>query len=147
MHRRSGMLAFGLFAGIAIAALQAIPVQAVEFLNCATAKNKAWCEANLKQLKTDAARAQRGDYQGMRNIALCLSSVAPTQMENPGCDGAMVTDSVSGCAWRMLIIERHGNRGNDDANLRIACGRLAPLEMQLAQARAAQIRQQIARSR
>jgi hypothetical protein len=147
MRLDSRMLASGLRAGIVVAALQAAPAAAIEFLNCAAAKDKAWCESSLTRLRVDAALARRGDYQGMRNIALCLSSVAPTQMENPGCDGAVVPDPVSGCAWRVLIIERHGNRGNDDANLRIACGSLTPLQMQLVQGRAAQIRQQIAKSR
>ena len=63
------------------------------FGDCSTAAEPTWCEATQKTWPDDVAGAFAGDYQGLRNMAYCLST---------GCNGAIVIDKREGCAWRAL---------------------------------------------
>lgn len=61
--------------------------------DCTAAAEPSWCEAAQKTWPNDLAGAFAGDYQGLRNVAYCLST---------GCNGSVEIDKREGCAWRAL---------------------------------------------
>ncbi|MDH0908824.1 hypothetical protein N5C66_05850 [Rhizobium pusense] len=84
-------------------------------LDCSANAKPSLCEQTKKFWLEDYDKAIRGDYNGQRNIAACLST---------GCDGAIVPNPILGCAWHVVV----ANSGHLEANkldadwLRIYCG-------------------------
>lgn len=79
---------------------------------------RAFCERSRTNFPGEWNRALQGDYGAQRNVAFCLQD---------GCDGALLPNPLLSCAWRMVITTSgHSEYGyGDDANLRLACGRLS----------------------
>ena len=100
----------------ALAITPAAAQQAADYeLSCEGADRD--CKASLTQFRTWFPKAMRGDYQGQRNIAFCLST---------GCDGAVRPRPLTACAWRLVIVStgsKHVDQG-DTANLKNDCGKL-----------------------
>lgn len=85
----------------------------------------------------DWPNAWRGDYQGQRNVAFCLIS---------GCDGAVIPDRSTGCAWRAVILATNAASATDlDAqNIEHECGAaLSPVQRELAMTKSEEIVRQI----
>ncbi|ABE64051.1 conserved hypothetical protein [Nitrobacter hamburgensis X14] len=90
------------------------------------------CRASLAQFKKWFPRAMRGDYQGQRNVAFCLST---------GCDGAVTMRPLAGCAWRLLIVAT-GSKDvdqSDTLNMKRDCGKLDDIDRQAAAAQSARL--------
>ncbi|MDB5596244.1 MAG: hypothetical protein JWM36_3205 [Hyphomicrobiales bacterium] len=87
------------------------------------------CDFSQKQFKAEYPKAYRRDYQAQRNIAFCLSQ---------GCDRAVITNPILGCAWRMVIVGSGFSMVDttDTGNLRVECGRLDAVERVAASAQA-----------
>jgi hypothetical protein len=98
-------------------------------LGCDGAADTRWCKIQLADFRKWFPLAMRGDYQGQRNVAFCLSE---------GCDGAIVKKPITACAWRMVIVGSGSPKVDqgDTANLKNACGRLDETERQAAAAQA-----------
>lgn len=80
---------------------------------CALADDKAWCEAQVKQFREEWPQANKGDYQAQRNVAYCYAN---------GCDGAVMPDLVTACAWRIVIMASPADiTSGDTANYRHDC--------------------------
>lgn len=111
--------------------------QAVEFaelplngLYCAGADEAPSCKKMISRLEEDYRKAWKGDYQGQRNVAYCLSD---------GCGNMVLPNRSLGCAWRIVIIGSGSPRvdSTDIGNLKVYCGRLDAAERSAAQAQAA----------
>lgn len=92
----------------------------------------ASCDRTQAQFREWLPEAYKGDYQSQRNVAYCLST---------GCDGAILTKPIKGCAWRIVIV---GSGSvdvdqSDTINLEMECGRLSAVEREAAAAQAARI--------
>ncbi|MBB5985328.1 hypothetical protein [Sphingobium lignivorans] len=99
---------------------------------CAGA-NEAICEANRIQFdRQDWPRAWRGDYQGQRNVAYCLST---------GCDGAVTINESAACAWRIVILAAAHDEATDLDNraLEANCDKLSEIARTAATIRAEEI--------
>ncbi|WP_374406550.1 hypothetical protein [Pelagerythrobacter sp.] len=83
-------------------------------------------------MRRDWPAAWRGDYQGQRNVAFCLSN---------GCEGAVAVDQTTGCAWRSVILETQVAEADDTdaANIEVECQDLSPVQVRLATKKAEQI--------
>lgn len=69
----------------------------------------SYCETVLKQLIEESIpQAKRREYQGMRDVAYCQWT---------GCDGAVVVNRSSSCAWRRMIMITGRADPGDEANL------------------------------
>lgn len=80
--------------------------------NCAGAADGAWCRSNATSVPDEIVTAMRGDYGGIRNVSYCLQT---------GCDGAMVPNRVTGCAWRLLALAHPRADDSDRTNWRLLC--------------------------
>ena len=87
------------------------------------------CAHHQIQFIQEWPRAWRGDYQSRRNVAYCLAG---------GCSGAVMTDQMSACAWRIAIVDSGDPQVDqtDISNLRMDCGPLDPDELSAAEAKA-----------
>ena len=96
------------------------------------------CKASLAQFRKWFPLAMRGDYQGQRNVAFCLSR---------GCDGAVFQRPITGCAWRMVIVGSGSPKvdSTDTANLKNECGKLDEVDRQAAAAQATTLMAKIPR--
>lgn len=82
------------------------------------------------------AKAMKGDYQAQRNLAFgYASSSCPGQDKNP----------MLACAWRYVIIKSGSERVDqtDINNFKLDCGKLEPVELQAAEAQAANLLKKI----
>lgn len=80
---------------------------------CALANDKAWCDAQVKQFRADWPKANKGNYQAQRNVAFCYAT---------SCDGAIMPDLVTACAWRIVIMASPADiTSGDVANYRNDC--------------------------
>lgn len=75
--------------------------------------------------EADWPAAWQGDYDAQRNVAFCLIT---------GCDGAVLIDKSTGCAWRSVILELNSDsaRDLDAASIEAECGDLSPVQLDLA---------------
>lgn len=73
--------------------------------DCKAAKDTNYCEVQQTQFADDWKAANEGSYGAQRNVAFCLKN---------SCDGAVVTDTVAGCSWRIIIQAAHNDK--DDAD-------------------------------
>lgn len=107
-------------------------------LECEGASDVKWCNVQLAQFRKWFPLALRGDYQGQRNVAYCLSD---------GCDGAVMKKPITSCAWRIVIVGSGSPKVDqiDTNNLKNACGRLDETERQAAAAQAATLLAKIPR--
>ncbi len=84
--------------------------------DCEDASNPERCRLTKKTWERDYNAAIKGDYQGQRNVAYCLST---------GCSyEGFRKNPVLGCAWRVVIINSgHLDADQLDANsLKLFCG-------------------------
>lgn len=84
--------------------------------DCATNENPVRCQEINKSWQRDYDGAIKGNYQGQRNVAFCLST---------GCGWTeMRKNPVLGCAWRIVIAKSgHLSADSTDAsNLKLYCG-------------------------
>ncbi|UYO38577.1 hypothetical protein KQX62_17915 [Rhodopseudomonas palustris] len=123
-------------AALLIAAPAAAQKAADYELSCE--ESDTWCNISLKQFRKWYPLAWRGDYQGQRNIAFCLRD---------GCDGAIRTNPITGCAWRMVIVASGSPKvdSSDTLNLKTDCGKLDAVEREAASAQAARMLAKIQR--
>jgi len=99
-------------------------------LACVDDAADSLCKTSLAQFKKWFPLAMRGDYQGQRNVAFCLST---------GCDGAVLIRPITGCAWRLVIVSS-GSKDvdqSDTGNIKHYCGKLDAVEREAAAAQAA----------
>lgn len=78
-----------------------------------------------------------GDYDAQRNVAFCLIN---------GCDGAVIPDRSSACAWRAVILATNSASATDvDANnIELECGQaLSPVQRELAITKSREIARKI----
>lgn len=96
------------------------------------------CNASRQDFRKWYPLAWRGDYQGQRNVAFCLRD---------GCDGAVRTNPITGCAWRMVIVGSGSPKvdTSDTLNLKTDCSRLDAVEREAATAQAARMLAKIPR--
>ena len=73
-------------------------------LGCGSTSDKVLCESEIVSLRGEGARLARGDYQAMRNAAFCQWT---------GCDGLVIVNRASSCAWRRQIIKKHYKDGGE----------------------------------
>lgn len=80
----------------------------------------------------DWPKAWQGDYEAQRNVAFCLGN---------GCDGAVLIDQTSSCAWRGALIEMNKLEATDmdAASLEQECGVLSEVQKRIAIAKAQDI--------
>jgi hypothetical protein len=73
------------------------------------------CRFTRETWAENYAGAIANEYQGQRNVSFCLST---------GCDGAVKVNTMLGCAWRFVILERGHFEADasDTANLKHFCG-------------------------
>lgn len=83
--------------------------------SCQVSADRTLCESSRRQFLHWYPTAFRGNYQGQRNVAFCLST---------GCDDAVNQDYIAACAWRMVIIGAADKRmdRSDRMNLDTYCG-------------------------
>lgn len=83
--------------------------------DCAIQRNASNCNYTKAVWPSEYEKAKRGDYQGQRNVAFCLST---------GCDGAIRQNKILGCAWRFVILESGhlSADSTDTTNLKYYCG-------------------------
>ncbi len=83
--------------------------------DCAAQANTSNCDYTKQAWPNDYEKAKKGDYQGQRNVAFCLST---------GCDGAIRQNKILGCAWRFVILESGhlSVDSSDTTNLKYYCG-------------------------
>lgn len=130
--RALGLLAAGLLAGMTGPA-RADDLRAQTFLApCALADNEEFCRFMADKFTKDWSQAMRGRIESQRNVAFCLRD---------GCDGAVATNTVLACAWRMVIIASGSPKLDDlDArNFESACHSLSETARIAADAQARQI--------
>lgn len=130
--RALGLLAAGLLAGVSGVA-RADDLRAQTFLApCALADNEEFCRFMADKFTRDWSQAMRGRIESQRNVAFCLRD---------GCDGAVATNPVLACAWRMVIIASGSPKLDDlDArNFESACHSLSETARIAADAQARQI--------
>jgi hypothetical protein len=85
-------------------------------VDCSQSSDATHCEDARKSWIADFNDAIAGQYQAQKAVAYCLST---------GCDGAIKTDPMLGCAWRKVAIgpaDANGDAG-DAASLKQYCGR------------------------
>ncbi|CAA0087591.1 Uncharacterised protein [Starkeya nomas] len=120
--------------GLTASASLAQPAEVVELpLNgfyCAGADEATSCKKMISRLEADNRKAWKGDYQGQRNVAFCLSD---------GCGNMVLPNRSLGCAWRIVIIASGSPKVDttDIGNLKVYCGKLDAAERSAAQAQAA----------
>lgn len=73
--------------------------------DCTAAKDTSYCEAQQTQFADDWKAANKGNYGAQRNVAFCLKN---------SCDGAVVTDKVAGCSWRIIIQAANNEKTDAD---------------------------------
>lgn len=90
------------------------------------------CGKMITRIEEDNRKAWKGDYQGQRNVAFCLSD---------GCEGLLLPNRSLACAWRIIIIGSGTPRvdSTDIANLKQDCGHLDAAQRSAAQAQASAI--------
>lgn len=84
--------------------------------DCATHENPERCGQIKKTWQRDYDGAIKGDYQGQRNVAYCLST---------GCGwNELNKNPVLGCAWRVVIVNSGHLAANrlDADGLKLYCG-------------------------
>ncbi|QZN99513.1 hypothetical protein [Chenggangzhangella methanolivorans] len=97
------------------------------------ARRVSLLRADPRDVAGDIARAWKGDYQGQRNVAFCLLT---------GCDDSIRVDRLTGCAWRIVIVQSGASEvdQSDTLNLDVNCAaKLSRTEKQAAVAKAATI--------
>ncbi len=114
------LLLAGLFACGCVSLVDAVPWPIAEsYINpaveCSQSANPGACRHRRDSWKTEYNAAIAGKYQEQRNVAICLST---------GCDKAIQSDKILGCAWRMVIAKSgHTELDDTDAmNLKVFCG-------------------------
>jgi hypothetical protein len=90
-------VAFGIVVLAAVPGTSAFAQNARDYLSpsCPTGPDAALCEQNRGEFLKEHPQAMRGDYQSQRNVAFCMIT---------GCDGAVRVNTITGCAWRMVIV-------------------------------------------
>lgn len=131
---KAGLIAFLLFAPIWSANAQSSDIDE-HLLICVGTE---FCESSQKQFKKWYPLAWRGDYQGGRNVAYCLST---------GCDNSVKKNETLACAWRAVILASGSTRvdSGDRANFTTACGRLDLTGRATARAQAQQLMRRVHR--
>lgn len=85
---------------------------------CIGSPQESYCPSSLAQFRDrDWPNAWRGDYQGGRNVAFCLTT---------GCNGAVMQNPIQGCAWR-IVVQLSGDPQVDPTDtmaFKGECGRL-----------------------
>src|SRR5690606_11383289 len=94
--------------------------------------DQAICDRTQADFEKWFSNAYKGDYSSQRNVAFCLST---------GCDGAVMTKPIKGCAWRMVIVVSGSAEADqsDTGNMEADCGKLSGNEFEAAKAQAARI--------
>lgn len=105
---------------------------ATDYLNglgdCSASKQPGSCQYSRDVWVKEYGEAVKGEYQGQRNVAYCLST---------GCHGAIRVNKMLGCAWRFVILESGhlSADSSDTSNLDYYCG---PENVDKAERRAAE---------
>ena len=99
---------------------------------CGLSQNEKYCLFMADKFQKEWKQALRGRIESQRNVAYCLWD---------GCDGAISTNPVLACAWRMVVIASGSPKIDDlDArNFDIYCKSLSETGRIAADAQARQI--------
>jgi len=93
------------------------------------------CAFTQPRFLTDWTKAQDGDINAARRLALCIGS---------GCSGAVKPTPIEGCAWSLLIDRvRRGLDETDKAYVAMACSELKKDKMEAAYDRAGEISSEV----